>query len=65
MHVILLMAFVEKPKIENIIDATKQSGATGATVINNARGEGMHSGLIAPDTYSSFIIPLNFTNDSS
>lgn len=37
----LLLAFVEDSRTEAVLDAARQSGATGATVINNARGEGL------------------------
>lgn len=38
----LLVAFVEDSKTDAVLDAARQAGATGATVINNARGEGLH-----------------------
>ncbi|EGU35924.1 nitrogen regulatory protein P-II [Vibrio ichthyoenteri ATCC 700023] len=38
----LLLAFVEDSKTEQVLDAARQAGATGATVINNARGEGLN-----------------------
>ena len=41
MHFKLLIAFVEDNKTEKVMDAARQAGATGATVINNARGEGL------------------------
>jgi len=41
MHFKLIIAFVEDPKTDDIMDAARQAGATGATVINNARGEGL------------------------
>lgn len=37
----LIIAFVEDTKTDAIMEAAKASGATGATVINNARGEGL------------------------
>ncbi|MGR5541159.1 P-II family nitrogen regulator, partial [Vibrio campbellii] len=37
----LLLAFVEDGRTEAVLDAARESGATGATVINNARGEGL------------------------
>jgi nitrogen regulatory protein PII len=36
----LIIAFVEDSKTEDIIDAAREAGATGCTVINHARGEG-------------------------
>lgn len=36
----LIIAFVEDSKTDAIIDAARQAGATGCTVINHARGEG-------------------------
>ncbi|MCW8331632.1 P-II family nitrogen regulator [Photobacterium sp. SDRW27] len=38
----LLLAFVEDSKTDDVLDAAREAGATGATVINNARGEGLH-----------------------
>ena len=38
MHFKLLIAFVEDSKTDKVMDAARQAGATGATVINNARG---------------------------
>ena len=38
----LLLAFVEDTKTDAVLDAARSAGATGATVINNARGEGLH-----------------------
>ncbi|UXI01952.1 P-II family nitrogen regulator [Photobacterium sp. TY1-4] len=38
----LLVAFVEDSKTDAVLDAAREAGATGATVINNARGEGLH-----------------------
>ena len=40
MHFKLLMVFVEDSKTEDVIKAARDSGATGCTVVNNARGEG-------------------------
>ena len=37
----LIIAFVEDVKTEDIMVASREAGATGATVINNARGEGL------------------------
>lgn len=41
MHFKLIIAFVEDNKTEDIIDAARAAGATGCTIINNARGEGI------------------------
>lgn len=42
MHFKLLVVFVEDSKTEAIMEAAREAGATGATVINNARGEGVN-----------------------
>ena len=41
MHFKLIIAFVEDEKTDDIMNAAREAGATGATVISNARGEGM------------------------
>ncbi len=41
MHFKLLIALVDESKTEHIMDAAREAGATGATVISNARGEGL------------------------
>jgi len=41
MHFKLIISFVEDSKTEDVMDAAREAGATGATVINNARGEGL------------------------
>jgi len=41
MHFKLIIAFVEDDKTDLVLDTARKSGAKGATVINNARGEGM------------------------
>jgi nitrogen regulatory protein PII len=41
MHFKLIIALVEDDKTDAIMDATREAGATGATVINHARGEGV------------------------
>jgi nitrogen regulatory protein PII len=38
----LLLAFVEEAKTDVVLDAARNAGATGATVINHARGEGLN-----------------------
>lgn len=37
----LIVAFVEESKTEQVLDAAHEAGATGATVINHARGQGL------------------------
>ena len=41
MHFKLIITFVEDNKTDDVMDAAREAGATGATVINNARGEGL------------------------
>jgi len=41
MHFKLIITLVEDSKTDKVIDAAREAGATGATVINSARGEGM------------------------
>jgi len=41
MHFKLIVAFVEDSKTDAIMHAAREAGATGCTVINNARGEGI------------------------
>ena len=41
MHFKLICTFVEDDKTEAVMKAARDKGATGATVINNARGEGL------------------------
>ena len=41
MHFKLILAFVEDEKTKAVIDAARKAGATGATIINHARGEGL------------------------
>jgi len=41
MHFKLILTFVEDSKTEAVMDAAREEGATGATVINNARGQGL------------------------
>ncbi len=38
----LILAFVEESKTDSVLDAARDAGATGATVINNARGQGLN-----------------------
>ncbi|MEJ2644549.1 MAG: P-II family nitrogen regulator [Gammaproteobacteria bacterium] len=41
MHFKLLIALVEDHKTEAVLQAAREAGATGSTVINQARGEGL------------------------
>ena len=41
MHFKLLIALVEDTKTDAIMKAAREAGATGATVVNQARGEGL------------------------
>ena len=41
MHFKLIIAFVEDDRTNKIMEAARDGGATGATVINHARGEGL------------------------
>ncbi len=41
MHFKLIIAFVAEDKTDQVLEATRKAGATGATVINHARGEGL------------------------
>ena len=42
MHFKLLLAFTDDSKTDAVLKAARTAGATGATVINNARGEGLN-----------------------
>jgi nitrogen regulatory protein PII len=41
MHFKLIIAFVEDDKTAAVMEAARKAGATGSTIINNARGEGL------------------------
>lgn len=41
MHFKLIIAFVDDDKTDDVMKAARAAGATGATVIGNARGEGL------------------------
>jgi uncharacterized protein YaaQ len=41
MHFKLIIAFTEDSITDKIVDAARDKGATGSTVISSARGEGM------------------------
>jgi nitrogen regulatory protein PII len=42
MHFKMIVVFVEDEKTDEVMEAAREAGATGATVINNARGEGLN-----------------------
>jgi len=42
MHFKLIIALVDSTKTEDIMKAARESGATGATVVGDARGEGLN-----------------------
>jgi nitrogen regulatory protein PII len=42
MHFKLIIALVEDSVTEKVIEAARSAGATGSTVINHARGEGVN-----------------------
>lgn len=41
MHFKLIICFVEDSKTDSVMQAARAAGATGSTIINNARGEGI------------------------
>lgn len=41
MHFKLIISFVEDSKTDKVIEAARNAGATGATVVSSARGEGL------------------------
>lgn len=41
MHFKLIIVFVDDNKTDKVLDTARKFGAKGATVINNARGEGI------------------------
>jgi nitrogen regulatory protein PII len=44
MHFKLIIALVDDEKTTKVIKAARKAGATGATIINHARGEGLTKG---------------------
>jgi nitrogen regulatory protein PII len=42
MHFKLIIIMVEDERTSNILDAARHAGATGCTVLNQARGEGIN-----------------------
>jgi nitrogen regulatory protein PII len=43
MHFKLIIALIEDDKTNAVLNAAREAGATGATVINQARGEGLET----------------------
>ena len=41
MHFKLIIAFISENKTNKVLKAARENGATGVTVINHARGEGL------------------------
>ncbi len=41
MHFKLIVIMVEDSRTNDVLDAARNAGATGATVLNQARGEGL------------------------
>lgn len=41
MHFKLIIALVDDSRTDEVMKAARDAGATGATIINNARGEGL------------------------
>ena len=41
MHFKMIVVFVEDSKSDDVLEAAREAGATGSTIINNARGEGL------------------------
>ncbi|MDH5632048.1 MAG: P-II family nitrogen regulator [Gammaproteobacteria bacterium] len=41
MHFKLIITLVDDDKTDSLLDAAREAGATGATVLNQARGEGI------------------------
>ena len=44
MRMKLIVAFVGEDKTDTVIDAARAAGATGATIVNSVRGEGLKPG---------------------
>lgn len=42
MHFKLIVVFTEDDKTDAVMDAAREAGATGATIVHNARGEGLN-----------------------
>ncbi|MCH8498706.1 MAG: P-II family nitrogen regulator [Marinobacter sp.] len=41
----LVMVFVDEDKTDKVLDASRGAGATGATIITNARGQGLKKSI--------------------
>ena len=69
MHFKLLIAFVEDSKTDKVMDAAREAGATGATVINNARGEGLLQNKtffgLSLETQRDVVLCLLYTSDAA
>ena len=37
----LILAFVDDDHADRVLDAAREAGATGATIVNNAQGQGL------------------------
>lgn len=37
----LILVFVDDERSDNVLDAAREAGATGATIVNNAQGQGL------------------------
>ena len=62
MHFKLIIALVDDHLTDDIIEAAREAGATGSTVINQARGEGLEKSStflgLSLDTQSDLILML-------
>ncbi len=62
MHFKLIIAFVDDIKTDKVMAAAREAGATGATIISNARGEGIESSKtffgLSLDTHRDVILFL-------
>ncbi|MBF0264199.1 MAG: P-II family nitrogen regulator [Gammaproteobacteria bacterium] len=58
----LIIALVNDDSTDKIIEASRAAGATGATILNNARGEGVESSKtffgMSLETHSEVILML-------
>ncbi|WLD58835.1 P-II family nitrogen regulator [Salinispirillum sp. LH 10-3-1] len=61
-----LIAFVEDSLTDPIMDAARDAGATGCTVINNARGEGLRKtrGIFGLELQAQRDVLLFLVNES-
>ena len=61
-----LIAFVEDSLTDPIMDAAREAGATGCTVINNARGEGLRKtrGIFGLELQSQRDVLLFLVNET-